>query len=119
MREKYIMNKKQMKKLKRVKLIKKLKNKETEVMLELHKKIFHEMFNDDYLPNLKLKLESQIDTAKKDDDIEQYRYLCSAKYDIDNSRLEVKDKIATIYWKHESPSIYTYDKYSPLVQLAA
>jgi len=119
MREKYIMNKKQMKKLKRVKLIKKLKNKVRIKDIELHKKIFHEMFNDDYLPNLKLKLESQIDTAKKDDDIEQYRYLCSAKYDIDNSRLEVKDKIATIYWKHESPSIYTYDKLFPLVQLAA
>jgi len=113
------MNKKEMKKLKRDKLIKKLKNKETEVMLELHKKIFHKMFNDDYLPDTILELESQIDTAKKNDDVERYRYLCSAKYDIDNASLEVKDKIATITWLHESPSIYTYNKYSPLVQLAA
>ena len=91
MREKYIMNKKQMKKLKRVKLKRKMKNAVS------IKKDFNKVFVElDFIKLAKIKCEDELMNALRNEDTKRVDEMLAMKMYFDSATLKVKDNAAVL-----------------------
>ena len=107
------MTKKERKKLNRVKAIRKMKNANPNKKINPFKNVFDKMFvENDYLKELKVNCDADIESAKLLNDVDRVNCLLSAKSDLQTASIEVKDNVATINFPNVTPMIFSYDNKS-------